>query len=89
MDIPNAVFVSAGPSPRMRFKRVQCPIVIVDPATDPSVVFRAMAAGEDLWSFGPRCEEQIIVFFKHVAVCPVHGIVPTAEPWIEGNGGKS
>ena len=89
MGMNSAVFVTAGPNPRMRFKRVQCPMVNVAPGVDPSVVFQAMAADEQLWQFGPRCEEEIMVFFKHVAICPVHGIVPTIEPWTEGNGGKS
>ena len=72
----------------MRFKRVQCSMVLVDPGIDPSEVYRAKAAGESLWRFGTRCEEQIMVFFKNIAVCPVHGIVPTSEPWTLGDGGK-
>jgi len=85
----NAVFVSAGLSPRMRFKRVRCPIVEVIAGTDPEAVKEALARGYDAELFGPRCKEEIMVFFKNVAICPVHGVIPTAEPWIEGNGGKS
>lgn len=82
------VFVTAGPNPRMRFKRVQCPMVEVGHVTDPAAFFRAVAEGKAMPTFGPRCDQEIIVFFKWVGICPVHGIVGSAEPWTDGPGGQ-
>ena len=82
------VFITAGPNPRMRFKRVRCSMVTIDPGTNQVELRRAMASGESLWRFGPRCKEDIIIFFKNSAICPVHGLILTKEPWTEGDGGK-
>lgn len=77
----NVVFISAGPSPRMRFKRVQCPVIFEDRQV--AIVYAVTGV------LATRCQEEIMIFFKHVAICPVHGIIPTMEPYTEGNGGKS
>jgi len=83
------VFVLAGPNPRMRFKRIQCPIVEIMEGTDPLAVREALDRGASPEPFGPRCKEEIIVFFKNIAFCPVHGLMLTKEPWTEGNGGQA
>jgi len=83
------VFLTAGPNPRMRFKRVQCPMMEVGHITDPAAFFRAMAESGAMPRYGPRCQEDIIIFFKNSAICPVHGLILTKEPWTEGDGGKT
>lgn len=69
---PIAVFVVTGPSPRMRFKRIQCPMV--------TLTARGVRS---------HCREQVMVFFKDIAICPVHGVVRTQEPWVEESGGQT
>ena len=88
MTIPNAVFVTAGPNPRMRGKVIRCPIVEVIAGTDPEAVQEALRRGYDAELFGPRCKEEIFVFFKNIALCPVHGTMQTKEPWTDGPGGQ-
>ena len=39
MGTDSVFFVAAGSAPRMRFKRVQCPMVNAVPGVDPSVVY--------------------------------------------------
>jgi len=60
----------------MRFKRVQCPVgVLSRVGLHTSMVL--------------QCDQEALIFFKNVAICPVHGVMGTEEPWTEGNGGKS
>lgn len=67
-----AVFISAGPNPRMRFKRVTCPHPI---QVGPGIFL--------------MCRSEAMVFFKHIALCPLHGMIETTEPWTEGPGGQT
>jgi len=70
----------------MRFKRVRCPAIRFRDGIVPDA--RTLLAGGYEGQFD-LCPEEIMVFFKNIAICPVHGIIPTGEPWTEGNGGKS
>jgi len=85
MATDRVVFISAGPSPRMRFKLVRCLSFAVAPDTDVRVAFHALAAGQ-FEQLGSRCDREIFVFFKNIALCPVHGIVQSDEPWVEEGG---
>ena len=73
----NIVFVAADPSVRMRFKRARCPVE--ETKLNSIGMHSAMIL---------RCDQEIMVFFKNVALCPVHGFVLTTEPWTEGEGGQ-
>ena len=86
MAMGNLVFVAAGPNPRMRFKLVRCPVIEIGRITDPGAYFRAVAAHGSMEPFGTPCDREIMVFFKNIALCPLHGIIYTQEPWIEEGG---
>ncbi len=81
------VWMPTGYLPRMRFKKVQCPMVITPGHLLPSKIVEALQRGHKAEEFGRRCEEEIMVYFLNLGLCPKHGMVPTGEPWNEGPGG--
>lgn len=75
MMMGNLIFISAGPNPRMRFKLVRCPVTV-----------QVMGPASPHMAVTLRCQRNVMVFFKHIALCPVHGMVETSESWFEEGG---